>query len=380
MHATPSSFSLPFALRDEPEFHRFTYRAVAAALAAGLLHAAADGFHKGLPAWLFAGPALLLFAPRLDVGGRLMMGGALCGSAVFAFLFPVLPVIVAFGAVLGGLLFMARRTNAKGSAQVQWPHLFAAVTAGVGMTMGSEWVLARLWATASGSPLGASFAVDAALVAASGLLLALVELPLHLQQPGDLVREEGEHIMATLHGRFAALGKKALWQYDECRKLLGALPSDEALRELETTFTELSRSAFKHLREWSGVDEELASANTAATAMELQRLRTELCAATDLIAKGHLASAVAALEEELQRMEAITHARARALARLEAQVALLSRVRGALLGIRSGHAEVRSAELAALARKLLAQSRTQSLEGAVMQEVATGAELDQLTR
>ena len=59
----------------------------------------------------------------------------------------------------------------------------------------------------------------------------------------------------------------------------------------------------------------------------------------------------------------------------ESEVALLDRARIALLGMRSGHAQLKAAELSALARKLSALATAQGAEARMADAVATSAEL-----
>ena len=70
--------------------------------------------------------------------------------------------------------------------------------------------------------------------------------------------------------------------------------------------------------------------------------------------------------------------RERVLARLKSQVALLERARVALIGMRSTHATVRAAEMAAVSRKLNALAISQHDEAKLGHEVATSAELTSL--
>jgi len=65
----------------------------------------------------------------------------------------------------------------------------------------------------------------------------------------------------------------------------------------------------------------------------------------------------------------------RILARLRAEVALLERARVALLSLRSGQAQLKAAELSALARRFRALSSVQWEEGQSLDAVATQAAL-----
>jgi hypothetical protein len=94
-------------------------------------------------------------------------------------------------------------------------------------------------------------------------------------------------------------------------------------------------------------------------------------------ASKQLESAAASLGEEIERLGELKQRRERILARLRAQVAQLDRARVALLSLRSGHAQMKAAELTALTRRFRALSSSQLEEGQAMDAVAAQATLAQ---
>jgi hypothetical protein len=100
-------------------------------------------------------------------------------------------------------------------------------------------------------------------------------------------------------------------------------------------------------------------------------------ASTDAVARRQLEFAATSLTEELERLGELKVRRERILARLRAEVAQLDRARVALLSMRSGHAQLKAAELSALARRFRALSTSQLEEGQVMDAVASQAVLSQ---
>ena len=93
------------------------------------------------------------------------------------------------------------------------------------------------------------------------------------------------------------------------------------------------------------------------------------------MARQQLELAARSLGEERERLGELKLKRERVLARLKSQVALLERACVALIGLRSTHATVRAAELAAVSRKLNALALTQAEEAKAGHEVATSVEL-----
>jgi hypothetical protein len=108
---------------------------------------------------------------------------------------------------------------------------------------------------------------------------------------------------------------------------------------------------------------------------EVADLRASAASARDGVARQQLTQAAASLTEELDRLGEVELKRERVVAKVRSQVALLERARVALIGMRSSHATVRAAELAAVARKLDAQALGQADEARLAHEVATSVEL-----
>jgi hypothetical protein len=113
---------------------------------------------------------------------------------------------------------------------------------------------------------------------------------------------------------------------------------------------------------------------------QIDELLTSARGARDAVARQQLEAAAASLKEELGRLGELRLKRERVLAKLKSQVALLERARVALIGMRSTHATVRAAEMAAVSRKLNALALSQADEAKLAHEVATTAELGALER
>jgi hypothetical protein len=121
------------------------------------------------------------------------------------------------------------------------------------------------------------------------------------------------------------------------------------------------------------VEHELEERTHAQLGREIEDLEKSARESSDELARRQLLSAAESLREERAQVDELRLRRERILARLKVEVALLERARVALIGLRSGQAQVRAAELAAIARRFASLSRVQSDEARIADEVATGA-------
>jgi hypothetical protein len=163
--------------------------------------------------------------------------------------------------------------------------------------------------------------------------------------------------------------------YRTCGAALAQLPRDPAREELARTLSQMTCAAVELASEWTGVEHELEERTHAQLGREIDGLETSARESSDELARHQLRSAAESLREEREQVGELRLRRERILARLKAEVALLERARVALIGLRSGQAQVRAAELSAIARRFAALSRLQSEEGRLADAVATGAAL-----
>src|SRR5919198_3509030 len=161
--------------------------------------------------------------------------------------------------------------------------------------------------------------------------------------------------------------------YRQCGSALARLPRDPAREELARTLADMTRAAVELASEWAGVEHELEERAHKELSVEIADLEKSARGCADALARQQLLSAAESLREELVRVEELRLRRERILARLKAEVALLERARVALIGLRSGQAQVRAAELAAVARRFASLSRLQTEEARLTDAVATGA-------
>ncbi|MFO0597298.1 MAG: hypothetical protein U0228_18435 [Myxococcaceae bacterium] len=220
--------------------------------------------------------------------------------------------------------------------------------------------------------------------AVAGVVIALFagigSLGSHIALKSDPVEARVEELLPQLTGEFEAQLTRALNLYRQAGAQLAALPRDPAREELARTLGKLTKDAAELAGEWAGVEAQVHENAHADLQKEIEELTSSAKAARDAVARAQLEAAARSLKEELGRLGEMRLKRERVLARLKSQVALLERARVALIGMRSTHATVRAAEMAAVSRKLNALALAQGDEAKLGHEVATSAELSSLEK
>jgi hypothetical protein len=365
---------------DSASFERDVLRALWAGAAAGCMMALLTGvaYRSFLPLWPLLGPGVLAAFALAPGRGRTWLAVAALCAPVAGFTSAGAGAAALCGAVTGGALVLARLERAGGDR----PALHGLRVTG-GLCLGA--VLGVVAEAAAGvfmlrlEDLGVPLLAAGALTgAAAALFLSLAALPALLEPAGDALATRARALLPELkHPRLVALARRALEANRRCGQLVLALPADPSRAELVKALEALLSGTLnqaERLRALLGGDAQ----GQAAAEAEVTRLEAELAASCDAVAGQHLALALEVAREDHARLRGAEVERARLWARLEAEVALLSRARASLEEVRGGHEAVRAAELTALCRRLAALSRTQALEADVLTEVGVGAELDQL--
>jgi hypothetical protein len=210
-----------------------------------------------------------------------------------------------------------------------------------------------------------------------GLFMGLSAISAHLALSADPVEARCEELLPRLSGDFRTLAERALTLYRQCGQSLAQLPREPAREELARSLARMTRDAVELASEWAGVEAQLEEHAHAELLAERDDLQRTARASTDAVARRQLELAAASLTEELERLDELRVRRERMVAKLRAEVAQLDRARVALLSLRSGHAQLKAAELSALARRFRALSTSQLEEGQVMDAVAAQAVLMQ---
>lgn len=370
-----------FQLHHRESFERNITWALAAGAGAGVVHLLLTRAGLDVPLAYLAISGVALAAVRGDRFDRILLVAlALCAPAL-PFLFGLAPAwTVGLSAMAAGLVMVRGHLcerGAEGQVASGRPGgvnymLGGGLAAGLGLlALEVTRILGQRLAEIS-TP---SVIAAAALGAVFALFVAIGSLPAHLALRPDPVEAHCEALLPQLCGEFRTLASRALELYRQCGDTMAKLPRNREREELARTLSRMTTSAVELASEWSGVEFELEERTHRELSEEIAGLEKSAAGSTDEIAQRQLLMAATSLREELVRVENLKRRRERILARFKAQVALLERARVSLLSLRSGHAQIRAAELSALSRKFASLSDLQGDEGKIADQVATGAEL-----
>lgn len=374
-----STSSAVLQLHHREGFERNVTRALAAGVAAGTLAYLARRLQVPVEFLALVGTGLACV--RGDKLDRLMLAAIAVGVPTVAWFLGLSPAwtLGLAGAAVGVVTVKAAQCeqgeeHAVGAARLGPLHYLAAALATAGLAVAGSEVAARV------AGLLAAFSTPPLLRAiASGATIALFAgiggLAAHLMLKSDPVEARVEELIPTLQGDFRAQLERALGLYRACGASLAALPREPAREELARTLQAVTREAAELASDWAGVEAQLAGDTEGELSRQVSELSRQAAAARDPIAKRQLEQAAASLKEEIDRLGELKLKRERVLARITSQVAMLERARLALVGMRSGQATVRAAEMNALARKFSALASAQATEARLAHEVATTAEL-----
>lgn len=368
-------------LHHRESFERNVLRALAAGAGAGALFLLTTRFGLGVPLAYLAISATALATVRGDRADRILL-------VALAVLVPALPwllglapmwsVALAAGSA-GALMVRAHMCERGEEGQVGARRagavnfiLGAAASAALGL-VGTE--VARILWHRLGEIDTPSVLAAAIVGAALSLFVAIGSLPAHLALRPDPVEARCEELLPQLSGDFRTLASRALDLYRQCGEALSRLPRNREREELARTLSQMTQGAVELASEWSGVEHQLEERTQKELGQEIADLEKSAAESRDELARRQLLLAADSLREELQRVDELKLRRERIVAKLKVEVAMLERARVALIGLRSGHTQIRAAELGALARKFATLSQLQSDEARLADEVATGAEL-----
>ncbi|WP_224369294.1 hypothetical protein [Hyalangium versicolor] len=370
-------------LHHRETFERNVTRALAAGAGAGLLHLAIHKAGLALPLAYMVLAGTLLAVARGDKWDRLLLSG-------LGVLLPALPYALGMApawtaglsAAAAGALLVRAHLNERGEeSQVgERRPTFINYVLGAGLCAGltlggvavARILAARMADLATPVLLGAG--VTGAIV---GLFVGLSSVAAHLALASDPVEARCEELLPQLSGDFHTLAQRALTIYRQCGQSLAQLPREPAREEMARTLSRMTKDAVELASEWAGVETQLEERAQTELQTEREELLRAAKASTDMVARRQLESAAASLGEEVERLGELKQRRERILARIRAQVAQLDRARVALLSLRSGHAQMKAAELSALSRRFRALSSSQIEEGQAMDAVAAQATLAQ---
>jgi hypothetical protein len=381
-----SSNTAVLQMHQREEFERNVMRGLAAGAGAGLLAFVTQTLGSrlgvgGVPLAFLAIAGTALASVRGDRMDKLMLGAlsVLLPAAPWLFGFSQSWTVALSGAAAGALMVKARQLEKGeehnvGNARPGPMHYAASAVATGGLAVAGLEVAKVLayrmheWQTPN---------LLAALI--SGVIVALFAgiggIAGHLMLKSDPVEARCEELIPQLSGDFQTLASRALTLYRQCGESLQKLPREPAREELARTLQKLTRDAVELAADWAGVETQLEDDTQKELAKEIADLTKSAQASKDAVARRQLELAASSLREEIDRLGELKTKRERIVAKLKGQVALLERARVALIGMRSGHTQIKAAEMTALSRKFNALASVQADEAKLAHEVATGAEL-----
>jgi hypothetical protein len=371
-------------LQQRDSFERNVTRALAAGAGAGVLAFVMKKVNVEVPLSFIALVATSLACVRGDRFDRMLLTGlsVLLPAVPWLFGFSAAWTVALAGAAAGVLMVKARlaERGEEGSVASDRPgplHYAGTALATAGLAVAGTEVAKILSGRLQdvSTPALINFALSGVVIS---LFAGIGSLASHVALKSDPVEARCEELLPTLSGEFEKQVSRALSLYRQAGTQLAALPRDAAREELARTLQKLVKDAAELAAEWAGVEAQVAENAHAELKKEIEELQASAKAARDAVARQQLEGAAASLQEELGRLGEMRLKRERVLARLKSQVALLERARVALIGMRSTHATVRAAEMAAVSRKLNALALSQGDEAKLAHEVATTAELGSL--
>ena len=371
-------------LQHRDAFERNVTRALAAGAGAGVIGFVAQKLNVQVSLPFLALVATSLACVRGDRMDRILLSGLSLVLPALPWLFGMSAgwTVALAGAAAGVLMVKSRlaERGEEGSVGSDRPgvvHYVGTAVATGGLAVAGTEVAKILASRLSdlSTPLLLNSAMAGVVVA---LFAGIGSLASHVALKSDPVEAAIEDLLPNLSGEFETQVTKALNSYRQAGTQLAALPRDPAREELARTLQKLTKDAAELAGEWAGVEAQVQENAHAELQKEIDELTASAKAARDAVARQQLENAARSLKEELGRLGEMRLKRERVLARLKSQVALLERARVALIGMRSTHATVRAAEMAAVSRKLNALALNQGDEAKLGHEVATAAELTAL--
>jgi hypothetical protein len=368
-------------LHRRPSFEKNATLALGVGAAAGLMHAGLATLGVPVPLAYLGTVAAVVACIRGDRMDRLLLLALAVVAPGVPWLLGMAPAwTVALGAGSAGLLMVRAHlcdVGEEGAVGGARPGAFNYAAGGVlagALGLGGAQVAVILGARLGdlATPLPIAAAACGAVVA---LFVVLGSLPAHLALRADPVEARCEELLPTLSGDFQVLAARALELYRRCGQALERVSRSPHREELARTLSEMTRGAVELAAEWSGVEHQLEERTQQELDAEILDLEQSATRCRDDLARRQLELAAAALREERDRVEELKLRRERILAKLKAEVALLERARVSLICIRSGQAQLRSAELSALARRFASLSQLQGTEARLADELAASEEL-----
>ncbi|OGQ18370.1 MAG: hypothetical protein A2138_00390 [Deltaproteobacteria bacterium RBG_16_71_12] len=353
--------STTFTFRDAPGFWRETLAVTGGSVAAGVAVGVIGPAALGLPVVAAAGGAALLGG---SIGAALtrpkpaqrgvravigVVGGALA-AAGFAALSAVFGLGVAgtiVGGALGGLalgaLLSAEDRKRVGS---QLTGLAAAATTGAVGAFALEKIAA--FSSSEAAPVSLTAATMAGVL---GLWVAAASGLRRLEAVRDPLVEKSAAVLEDLAEPARAKVKDGLSTWQEIKEGISkdGQMSPETAGEAERQAKKLVESMLETAHTWKQIHSDLSSPRLTGIAEKLADFEKRIEETTDEVTKGHLLRAAQALRAQKSAIDGLKVGTGRAEAALDAQVALLERLRLAVAQHRVSDRERFAVEVSAVA-------------------------------
>lgn len=353
--------STTFTFRDAPGFWRETLAVTGGSVAAGVAVGVLGPAVLGLPVMAAAGGAALLGGSvgaamtrtrpaqkgvRAAIG---VVGGALA-AAGFAALTGVLGLGLAgtlLGGALGGValgtLLSAEERKRTGS---QIAGLLAAATTGAVGAFALDKIAA--FSASEAAPVGLTAATMAGVL---GLWIAAASGVRRLETVRDPLIEKSDAVLEGLVEPALGKVKDGLSTWEEIHQGIAkdAQMSGETAGEARRQGRRLVESMLETAQTWKQIHADLSSPRLAGIAEKLADFEKRIGATEDEVTKGHLLRAAQALRAQKSAIDGLKVGTGRAEAALDAQVALLERLRLAVAQHRVSDRERFAVEVSAVA-------------------------------
>jgi DNA-binding transcriptional ArsR family regulator len=353
---------MSIVFRAPASFWRETAAVTGGAAAAGAVVGAAGMF--GAPLLAAAGGAALLGGslgaaltrdrPAASwVRGALgVVGGVLAalGFAALSWRFGLGNFGLLAGGALGGLalasvLGIEKDTPGRGAQAL---GLAGAAAVGAVGTLGLDNV-AR-FAISEAAPATLTAATMAGMM---GLWIAAAAGLRRLEQKKDPLLQKADEVLRALADPMRTKVLEALATWGEIQQ---GLEKDASISELEADDTDrqvrlLLDAVLEAARTWGQIHEDVTSPRTAAVAQKIEDLMTRMEQTDDDVTRGHLSRALSALTAQRSAIDGLKVNLGRTEAAVDAQLALLERLRLAVAQHRVSDRERFNVELAAVSEQ-----------------------------
>jgi hypothetical protein len=367
--ATMTGSKTTLTFRDAPTFVHETLAVTGAAAAAGLLAAVVGGEGAlGLPlstmaasAAVFGGSvaaALTRSRPRSSLRAFFGIVGGACAAFVLAVVSAKLPYgffLMDAGAVLGGAIGGLAIGSLLGAEETRRPRAHAVGIAAAGVTGAVGAVALERAAAFATSEAASTFVSLPLMAAAAGLWSAAAAGARRLERPRDALVEAAEALLQALAEPCRSKLKDGLEAWREIERSIAQDAAHHGTMRPETAddakaqARRLFESMLETARSWKQIHVDAHSPRVQGLDEKLAAFEQRLSTTSDAVTQSHLQRAMQALRQQQAAVAGLRVGCGRAEAALDAQAALLERLRLAVAQHRISDRERFAVEVSAIA-------------------------------